>query len=124
MSTDEEEIQQKTWRAVYQSLSEEISSDMPIHTDVPGTLAANKSLSGAKIRRIFENINFLGKNLILCQFFIDISSPNSSAKSVILTDCSSCQSSRVNCPVISVKSLLRKNVDSVMVFIPPAVSTR
>ena len=30
------------WRAVYQSLSEVVpSSDMPRHTDVPGTLAAS-----------------------------------------------------------------------------------
>ena len=54
LSADEKETQQKTWRAVYQSLSEISSSDVPRRTEVPGTLAANKSLSGANLQRNTE----------------------------------------------------------------------
>lgn len=55
LSAAEKDTQQKTWRTVYQSLSEVVSSsDMPRHTDVPGTLAVNKSLSGANLQRNTE----------------------------------------------------------------------
>ena len=79
LSADEREIQQKTWRTVYQSLSEVSSSDMPRRTDVPGTLAVSKSLSGANLGKLVGYqqqldllLNEINKNNISREDFINI----------------------------------------------------
>lgn len=64
LSADEREIQQKAWRAVFHSLSEvKSSSEMPRHTDVPGTsYSASKPIVGANLGRIsgiYDQLNTL-----------------------------------------------------------------
>ena len=64
LSIDDKEIQQKAWRAVFHSLSEDVSpSEMPRHTKVPGTsYSASKPIVGAnlgKISGIYDQLNIL-----------------------------------------------------------------
>lgn len=64
LTMEEKETQQKAWRAVFHSLSEgKSSSEMPRHTNVPGTsYSASKPIDGAnigKISRIYDQLNNL-----------------------------------------------------------------
>ena len=64
LTMEEKETQQKAWRAVFHSLSEgKSSSEMPRHTNVPGTsYSASKPIDGAnigKISRIYDQLNDL-----------------------------------------------------------------